>query len=88
MLYSSIVFYSNQEMNSTMPLYEYHCTTCGDDFEKMVRFNETVTSPECPHCHSLETHKLISRVAAYGTGLSSAASASSGSNCKTSGPFR
>jgi putative FmdB family regulatory protein len=67
-----------------MPLYEYHCKTCGDNFEKMVRFNETVVNPECPRCQSHETHKLISMVATHGA----TPSTSSASSCKTSGPFR
>jgi putative FmdB family regulatory protein len=71
-----------------MPLYEYHCKTCGDNFEKMVRFNETILNPECPHCQSHETHKLISMVASRGAGLSAAPSDPSGSSCKSAGPFR
>ncbi len=71
-----------------MPLYEYHCKTCGDTFEKMVRFNESIPNPECPHCQNRDTHKLISMVASHGTGLSTAPSASSTGSCKSTGPFR
>jgi putative FmdB family regulatory protein len=59
-----------------MPLYEYHCKECGEEFEKMVRFSEASQSPECPNCGSKQTHKQISTVATH------LASASAGS-CST-----
>lgn len=50
-----------------MPIYEYICEACGQEFEKMMRFSEADLSPICPTCGSDETHKQISRVAAgYG----------------------
>jgi putative FmdB family regulatory protein len=63
-----------------MPLYEYHCSECDQSFEKMVRFSEVNLSPECPHCHSRETHKQISTFAARVAG---ATAASSASNCSS-----
>ena len=33
-----------------MPIYEYHCKDCGDDFERFIRSmfsKETITCPEC-----------------------------------------
>ncbi len=63
-----------------MPLYEYHCNTCGENFEKMVRFSEQEQAPECPECHSRDTRKRISLFA--GTGLSTrSTSLSGGSSC-------
>ncbi len=70
-----------------MPLYEYHCNACGENFEKMVRFSDQELAPECPQCHSRDTRKRISLFS--GAGLSSATSAyNSGSACsapRTSG---
>ena len=40
-----------------MPIYEYKCQSCGHQFEKIVRLNE---SPECPACESKELEKLLS----------------------------
>jgi putative FmdB family regulatory protein len=66
-----------------MPLYEYHCSECGQPFEKMVRFSEVDLSPECPHCHSRETYKQISTIAARITGSALTGSATA-SNCSSS----
>ena len=46
-----------------MPVYEYHCNTCGESFEKLVRLAEIDTQPECPVCHSVDTRKRISLLA-------------------------
>lgn len=70
-----------------MPLYEYHCDHCEEDFEKMVRFSEADQLPECPHCHSSETRKRISAVASRGFGSLSAGDASSSSCGSSSGRF-
>lgn len=61
-----------------MPLYEYRCKSCGEDFEKMVRFTET-QPPLCPTCKSQETEKKLSLVAtrSIGSGFSLGSSASS-----------
>jgi len=64
----------------TMPIYEYHCTACSADFEKLV-FGP---SPEvlCEKCGSPRAEKLMSR---FGMGRSSAgdtsASSQSSSGC-------
>ncbi|HUJ18754.1 MAG TPA: zinc ribbon domain-containing protein [Nitrospirota bacterium] len=57
-----------------MPIYEYHCSACGADFEKLV-FG---SNPEvvCEKCGSPEAEKLMSR---FGMGKSSSASSSSSS---------
>ncbi|OGW34836.1 MAG: hypothetical protein A2010_01060 [Nitrospirae bacterium GWD2_57_9] len=62
-----------------MPIYEYHCTACGADFEKLVfGSNPEVT---CEKCGSAGTEKKMSR---FGTGRSSGADSSGtsgGSGC-------
>lgn len=66
-----------------MPIYEYHCTECGNKFEKLMRFSDpNVNSPECPDCNSNHTQKRLSTVASFSAGRSSA------SNCNSAGPFR
>ena len=40
-----------------MPIYEYVCRKCKNDFEALVR-SETI--PECPNCHSTELEKKLS----------------------------
>jgi putative FmdB family regulatory protein len=63
-----------------MPIYEYHCNTCGTDFEKLV-FGSTIDI-SCDKCGSKNTAKLVSR---FGMGRSSNTSSSGdtggGSGC-------
>ena len=41
-----------------MPIFEYHCTTCDKDFERLVfRTDEEV---DCPTCGGKDVHKLMS----------------------------
>ena len=68
-----------------MPLYEYHCNDCNEDFEKMVRFSEADQSAACPACQSPDTTKKISRMAAYGRSLNGISSSSH--SCGSSGGF-
>lgn len=46
-----------------MPLFDYHCSTCGQDFEALVRSGET---PVCPVCHGIALDKRVSRLAPAG----------------------
>lgn len=46
-----------------MPLYDYHCPHCQADFELLVRHG---TPPACPHCHSLDLARAVSRIAPAG----------------------
>lgn len=48
---------STQWYNQDMPIYEYKCTSCGMDFEKLVFGSKT---PECPECGSAEVKKKLS----------------------------
>lgn len=66
-----------------MPLYEYVCISCGQQFDKMMRFSDSNKSPVCPNCQSLETQKKLSLVASLGVSDSSV----SGSNCGSAGRF-
>ena len=44
-----------------MPLFEYRCPDCRQDFEVLVRGDEAV---ECPGCRSRSVEKLFSAPAA------------------------
>jgi putative FmdB family regulatory protein len=67
-----------------MPLYEYHCEDCGQEFEKLVRFSDPmIATPDCPGCSSANTRKRMSAVAAFSSSQSQSAS-----SCGSSGPFR
>ncbi len=45
-----------------MPLYEYVCSKCQDEFELLVRGSD---QPACPACGSDKLTKLLSVVAAH-----------------------
>jgi putative FmdB family regulatory protein len=62
-----------------MPIYEYACSTCGHEFETLVR---TGTIPDCPSCHSTELAKKLSVFAA---GKSESAAAMAMSPCGSCG---
>lgn len=47
-----------------MPIYEYACSDCGNEFEALVRSD---TTPECPSCRSTKLDKLLSVFATSAT---------------------
>jgi putative FmdB family regulatory protein len=62
-----------------MPIFEFHCNDCGEDFEKLVFGGDPVV--ECPKCHKAHCERLMSACnAKVGTKLT-ASSAGSGSSC-------
>jgi len=69
-----------------MPLYEYHCINCGEEFEQIVRFSEADLTPSCPFCGDKDTRKKISIAASFGSS-SSGSVTSSGSSCGSGGGF-
>jgi putative FmdB family regulatory protein len=46
-----------------VPIYEYACRACGNQFETLVRGAE---QPACSHCSSPELEKKLSVFAALG----------------------
>lgn len=69
-----------------MPLYEYQCNSCGESFEKMVRFSDANQNPACPHCESKDTRKALSAFAVKG-GISLSNSSQAASSCSSHGRF-
>ena len=43
-----------------MPIYEYRCTKCGQEFEVRQALGEGGSSLECPKCHAPNPKKLLS----------------------------
>lgn len=71
-----------------MPLYEYICSECGSEFEKLVRFSDVdINSPECPKCKSSNTNRRLSLIASYNPITSLGGGGSSGGGCGSSGGF-
>jgi len=42
----------------TMPIFEYECAACGQEFEKLVR--QSSPAPHCPQCDSTDLRKKLS----------------------------
>ena len=54
-----------------MPIYEYHCNDCGDDFEKFLRSmfsKETITCPQCGSEHVAKALSLFGTSSSGGGG--------------------
>ena len=64
-----------------MPLYEYRCQACGDEFEILRGLNDKDEDVKCPKCGEKKTEKLLSACCAV-KGESSSASAGA---CGTKG---
>ncbi len=46
-----------------MPIFEYACRDCGQEYEVLIRGSE---APVCPACGSAEAEKKLSTFAAHG----------------------
>jgi putative FmdB family regulatory protein len=40
-----------------MPIFEFACRDCGQEFEALTRSSD---QPECPRCHSIQLEKKLS----------------------------
>lgn len=49
-----------------MPIFEYTCVRCGNEFETLVR--NSTASVECPSCHGSDLKKKLSAFAAPSSG--------------------
>lgn len=47
-----------------MPIYEFMCQACGNEFEKIQSFSDT-TVPVCPSCQSTQVQRRMSRPAIH-----------------------
>ncbi len=61
-----------------MPIFEYKCKSCGEDFEKLVFGNKEVS---CPKCSSKEVKKKFSVFSATGTEKPLAGTSSGCTSC-------
>jgi len=65
-----------------MPLYEFDCAGCGQNFELLVRSSDWRGTP-CPHCGSKKLSKKLSVFAPQGAG--STGSSPAAPTCPTTG---
>ncbi len=46
-----------------MPLYEYRCEGCGEQFEQVQNVNARAEDTVCPHCQARKATRLLSAFA-------------------------
>jgi putative FmdB family regulatory protein len=66
-----------------MPIYEYRCEECDEDFELFVRSASQKANPVCPKCGSKRVKKAVSLFGVGGTGKSQPSTASCGPSGST-----
>ncbi len=67
-----------------MPIYEYHCLACGEEFEKLVYGQAAGTAIACPGCTSRDVSRLLSKFGLK-TGDGFAGSMGGGCGCASGG---
>lgn len=68
-----------------MPIYEYHCDDCGNEFEQLVRRSGGHDQVSCPSCGDQHLSLKLSTFAAHANGRAEAAPMPScpGGMCRT-----
>ena len=59
-----------------MPIFEFECARCHDQFDELVRSAEAVKDVVCPSCGSKKVKKKLSTFASKVSGGGASASAS------------
>jgi putative FmdB family regulatory protein len=67
-----------------MPLFEFTCTSCGQNFEELLRSSLIIDGVTCPICKGTEVKKKVSTFASKMTGGNSL-SFNSSVGCNTGG---
>jgi putative FmdB family regulatory protein len=68
-----------------MPIYEYHCEACEEEFEDLVRMGTPDDAIVCPRCGERRSRRLLSMFAGRTAG---GATSSSSSSCGGGSGFR
>ena len=59
-----------------MPIYEFQCKKCRNEFEVLFRSSDEKLKPACPVCKSKNTRKMMSAFAGGKSGCTSCAATS------------
>jgi putative FmdB family regulatory protein len=67
-----------------MPLYEFDCAKCGEQFEELVLSSkpEAIAEVVCPECGS---HKVTKKVSTIASSLGRASASAGAASCAPSG---
>ena len=68
-----------------MPIYEFDCKDCGDNFESLVMSFTKIDGVTCPECESKNIQKKISTFAVKGDLGSSTSLSTSAASCAPGG---
>ncbi len=68
-----------------MPIYEFDCTVCSEEFEELVFGNVAIKEVTCPECGSHKVVKKISTFASRVAGGNSFSLTNSASSCSPGG---
>ncbi len=68
-----------------MPLYEYVCTDCGEEFDALRPMRDADAPIACPRCQARNARRKISLFAAVGSEGVIAGAGSSCASCTPSG---
>lgn len=67
-----------------MPIFEFECKECNENFEELVLSGSAVQKVTCPECGGIQVRKKISTFASRGnSGSSLSFSGASSSSCNT-----
>ncbi len=66
-----------------MPLYEFRCDDCEEEFEKLVRSASAINEVNCPNCSSQRVTKRMSAFASQVSGTRSSFGHTSAPSCST-----
>ena len=62
-----------------MPIYEYQCINCGENFEILRRLSDKDSEVKCPKCNKKGVKRVFSTFATTSSNISCAPSSYSGS---------
>ena len=51
-----------------MPIYEFKCKSCGDEFDKLTTSDWRSAGVSCETCESTELERMVSRTGGFATG--------------------
>ena len=64
-----------------MPIYEYRCKNCGNEFELLRSLSQSDSDIACEYCGQQQAEKLFSTFASSAGSASSYSSAASNDSC-------